>query len=126
MKQFFNNKKINITEQPLYFELLEGEISKIFQNTAKNKQTALQLEINQVGSGPTLIALATGNRTLAEKCNLLGGPFCRIYNFLLEKSKIFITEHLNLEINKESNAYKLLTEERKAQKHALICFFYNE
>ena len=29
-------------------------------------------------------------------------------------------------IDKESNAYKLLTEDRKAQKYALMCFFYNQ
>ena len=126
MKIFFNDNRIKLTEQPLYFELLEGEISRILENPSGKKKTSLQLEIDQVGSGPTLIALATGNRTLAEKCNLLGGPFSCIYNFLLEKSKIFITENMDMEIDKESNAYKLLTEDRKAQKFALMCFFYNQ
>ena len=31
-----------------------------------------------------------------------------------------------MEIDTKSNAYKLLTEERKAQKYALMCFFYNQ
>lgn len=126
MKIFFDENKIKLTEQPLYFELLEGEISEIFRTPSRTKRTALQLEIDQVGSGPTFIALAIGNRTLAEKCNLLSGPFCCIYTFLLEKSKSFITEHLEMEVDTESFAYKLLTEERKAQKYALMCFFYNQ
>ena len=126
MKKFFEVNKIDSSNIPLYFELLESEIHNIFFSSEK-KKTALQLEIDQVGSGPTLIALVTGNKALAEKCNLLGGDFNCIYTFLLEKSHSFISEKLkDIEIDKESNAYRLLTEERKAQKYALMCFFYNE
>jgi hypothetical protein len=126
MKKFFEVNKIDLSNIPLYFELLESEIHNILLGTGK-KKTALQLEIDQVGSGPTLIALVTGNKALAEKCNLLGGDFSCIYTFLLEKSHSFISEKLeDIEIDKESNAYRLLTEERKAQKYALMCFFYNE
>ena len=126
MRKFFETKKIDLSKTPLYFELLEIEIETLLLGTGK-KKTALQLEIDQVGSGPTLIALVTGNRALAEKCNLLGGQFSCIYTFLLEKSHAFISEKLNdIEIDKTSNAYRLLTEERKAQKYALMCFFYNE
>jgi len=110
----------------LYFELLEGEINDIFYVLSKRRKTALQLEIDQVGSGPTLIALATGNKILAEKCNLLEGSFCCIYTFLLDKSKSFMKEHMNMNIDEESFAYKLLTEDRKAQKYAIMCFFYNQ
>ena len=125
MKNFFNKNKIKTSEQPLYFELLEGEIAKILKIPSGKKKTSLQLEIDQVGSGPTLIALATGNRALAEKCNLLGGPFSCIYSFLLEKAKVFIVENIS-EVDIESNAYKLLTQERKAAKYAIMCFFYNQ
>ena len=126
MRKFFETKKIDLSKIPLYFELLESEIHTLLFDTEK-KKTALQLEIDQVGSGPTLIALVTGNKRLAEKCNLLGGEFCCIYTFLLEKSQSFISEKLeDIEIDKASNAYRLLTEDRKAQKYALMCFFYNE
>ena len=126
MKNFFNKNKIKLSEQPLYFELLEGEIDRILQ-ISSGKKTSLPLEIDQVGSGPTIIALATGNLVLAEKCNLLPGPFSCIYIFLLEKARIFLTEeNMGMEIDTKSNAYKLLTEERKAQKYALMCFFYNQ
>lgn len=126
MKSFFTKNHVKSSNRPLYFELLEQEIGNILSQTNKRK-TALQLEIDQVGSGPTLIALVTGNTVLAEKCNLLGGSFSCIYTFLLEKSHVFILNELkDIEINKESNAYRLLTKERKAQKYALMCFFYNE
>lgn len=126
MRKFFETKKIDLSKTPLYFELLEIEIQTLLFGTGK-KKTALQLEIDQVGSVPTLIALVTGNKALAEKCNLLGGEFSCIYTFLLEKSQSFISEKLeDIEIDKTSNAYRLLTEERKAQKYALMCFFYNE
>lgn len=125
MRKFFETNKIDLSKTTLYFELLEIEIQTLLSGTGK--KTALQLEIDQVGSGPTLIALVTGNKALAEKCNLLGGEFSCIYTFLLEKSQSFISEKLeDIEINKTSNAYRLLTEERKAQKYALMCFFYNE
>ena len=101
-----NTNKIDLSKETLYFELLE-------------------IEIDQVGSGPTLIALVTGNRELAEKCNLLGGPFNCIYSFLLEKTVLFLEENIP-DLDKTSNVYKLLTEEIKAQKYALMCFFYNE
>ena len=126
MKNFFDKNKIKLAEQPLYFELLETEIGRILQTTSGKKKTALPLDIDQVGSAPTIIALATGNKILAEKCNLLGGPFTCIYSFLLGKARIFITENIDMEINTESNAFKLLTEERKAQKYALMCFFFNQ
>jgi len=126
MKTFFNENKIKLAEQPLYFELLEGEINDIFYVLSKRRKTALQLEIDQVGSGPTLIALATGNKILAAKCHLLDGSFCCIYTFLLDKSKSFMKEHMNMNIDEESFAYKLLTEDRKAQKYAIMCFFYNQ
>lgn len=126
MKNFFYKNKIKLVEQPLYFELLEGEISRILQ-ISSGKKTSLPLEIDQVGSGPTIIAMATGNLVLAEKCNLLPGPFSCIYTFLLEKAQIFLSEkNMGMEIDKKSNAYKLLTEDRKAQKFALMCFFYNQ
>lgn len=126
MKNFFNKNKIKLVQQPLYFELLESEISRILQ-ISSGKKTSLALEIDQVGSGPTLIALATGNRTLAERCNLLPGPFSCICVFLLGKAKIFLTkENIGIEVDKKSNAYILLTQERKAQKFALMCFFYNQ
>ena len=62
MKDFFNDNRIKLTEQPLYFELLEGEIRRIFQIPSVKKKTSLQLEIDQVASGPTFIALAIGNK----------------------------------------------------------------
>ena len=123
MGEFFKQNKIELNKSPLYFELLQIEISDLLKSSTK--KSSLQLEIDQVGSGPTIIALLTRNRKLAEKCNLLNGPFCCIYTFLLEKSVPFLLENIS-QINRESKVFKLLTTNRKAQKYALMCFFYNE
>ena len=123
MGKFFQENKINLSNQALYFELLQIEISDLLNS--KIKKTALQLEIDQVGSGPTLIALLTSNKILAEKCNLLEGPFSCIYSYLLKQTKIFFKEKMS-NINTETKAFKFLTENRKSQKYALMCFFYNE
>ena len=123
LSSFFERNLLDISELPLYFELLQTEITHI-QNK-KDRKSAIQLEIDQVGSGPTLIALVTKNKVLAEKCNLLGGPFCCIYSYLLEKSVLFIQEKIP-DVNKSSKSFELITTNRKAQKYALMCFFYNE
>ena len=90
-----------------------------------DKKTLLQLEIGQVGSGPTLVALLSRNKAFATKFNLLGGEFNCIYTFLLgETIKYFERNgNLGLEIYKQtSKAFKLLTENRKSQKYALMFF----
>lgn len=123
MDKFFKQNKIDLSKSPLYFELLKTEISDLMKSSTR--KSALQLEIDQVASGPTLIALLTKNKVLAEKCNLLGGPFCCIYSFLLEKSIPFLLENFP-GLGPDSKVFELLTTNRKAQKYALMCFFYNE
>ena len=69
--QFFKNNKIKTPT--LYFKLLQKEIESLLNK--EKDTTGLPLEIDQVGSGPTLIALVCGNLSLAKKCNLLEGEF---------------------------------------------------
>lgn len=113
MLLFFKENKLNLSEK-----------------LNSKRKTAMQLEIDQVGSGPTLVALLTRNRALAEKCNLFGGEFKCIYTYLLEECVSFFKSKNNFDLDisgvEESKAYKLLTENRNAQKYALMCFFYNE
>ena len=107
--------------------MLNRELNDLFNS--KQKKTALQLEIDQVASGPTLVALLTRNKALAKKCNLLDGEFSCIYTFLLEQTVKYFeaTDNLGLDIDrKTSKAFRFLTENRKSQKYALMCFFYNE
>ncbi len=86
---FFDIHKLTGKDKEcLYFELLERELQDIVGGQQK---TAMALEIDQVGSGPTLVALVTGNRKLAEKCNLLGGPFNCVYTYLMKKAEEYIT-----------------------------------
>jgi hypothetical protein len=127
---FFDIHKLTGKDKEcLYFELLERELQDIVGGQQK---TAMALEIDQVGSGPTLVALVTGNRKLAEKCNLLGGPFNCVYTYLMKKAEEYITEGmLKLkgidEITDDHfNAIQVLTTDRKSQKMALMCFMYNE
>ena len=124
---FYKSNTVNLEKEPLYFELLDSEIKEVF--SCKQKKTALQLEIDQVGSGPTLVSLLTRNKTLAKRCNLLDGEFNCIYTFLLGETVKYFESNadLGLEIDKTSSkAFRFLTENRKSQKFALMCFFYNE
>ena len=75
--QFFKNNKIKTPT--LYFKLLQKEIESLLNK--EKDTTGLPLEIYQVGSGPTLIALVCGNLSLAKKCNLLEGEFNCIYTY---------------------------------------------
>jgi len=126
MFQYFQENKINLEKEPLYFELLELELNDVFCN---KQETSLQLEIDQVGSGPTLVALLTQNKVLTEKCNLLEGKFHCVYKYLLHETKQYLQENnyfdLDIDIH-NSKAFELLTQDRKAQKYALMCYFYNE
>ena len=123
LKFFLENRLCDLENQVVYFKLLEHEIFKIANGHTK---TALPLEIDQVGSGPTLIALLTGNKALAQKCNLLEGPFQCIYTYLLSKTKDFICHYDNDILKKAPKSFNLLTTDRKAAKYAIMCFFYNE
>ena len=124
LKFFLENRLFDLENQVVYFKLLEHEIFKIANG---GKETGLALEIDQVGSGPTLIALLTGNKALAQKCNLLEGPFQCIYTYLLAKTKDFIVSHYDNDmLEKAPKSFNLLTTNRKAAKYAIMCFFYNE
>ena len=132
--EFFSDNLLpDIKNESLYFELLERELKDLSHDVlVKNKKfikTALPLEIDQVGSGPTLVALVVGNHRLAEKCNLLGGEYQCVYTFLLEKTEMFIKlkmKNTNPLTKTNLKAFKLLTTDRKAQKYALMCYLYNE
>ena len=127
--KFFQTNKRNLIKQPLYFKMLESELNDLRISKKKGVYTSIQLEIDQVGSGPTLVALLVKNETLARKCNLLGGAFNCIYTFLLEETIKYFKSENNFELKIDvinSKAYKLLTSNRQSQKYALMCFFYNE
>lgn len=106
MLQFFKENKLNLSEK-----------------LNSNKKTAMQLEIDQVGSGPTLVALLTRNRALAEKCNLFGGEFKCIYTYLLEESVSFFMSKNNFDLNisgvEETKAYQITNREQESSK---VCF----
>ena len=127
--EFFKTNKRNLEKQPLYFKMLESELDTLFLSNQKKVYTSVQLEIDQVGSGPTIVALLIKNETLARKCNLLGGDFNCIYTFLLEETINYLKSKNNFKLEIDvttSKAYKLLTSNRKSQKYALMCFFYSE
>ena len=124
---FFAKNKINLNDNPLYFELLERELLHL--STTSERKTALMLEVDQVGSGPAFVAILTKNKALAKKCNLLQGDFCCIYTYLLQETKNFFKSNDCFDLGvktQKSKAFKLLTTKRKAQKYSLMCFFYNE
>lgn len=60
---FFKKHKLKsfCTDKKTYFQTFESNVIK----------TSIHLEIDQIGSGPTLVALVTKNKKLAKKCNLL-------------------------------------------------------
>ena len=120
---FFKDNELK--EPTLYFRLLRKEIESLLNGDKLT--TSLPLEIDQVGSGPTLIALICGNLPLAKKCNLLEGPFNCIYSYLLQRSVEYLQNKMKNKVSsKNQKSYDILTTDRKSQKYALMCFFYNE
>ena len=122
------SRKLKETD-PLYFFLLRDELKNIFKTEKKKVKTSISVEIDQVASGPTLVSLLIGNKALAQKCNLLGGfTFHCIYTELLKETYYFMEEKYIEKpfYSKTSKAFSMLTSKRKSQKHALMCFFYNE
>ena len=57
------NKLQNPDETSVYFSLLYNEITEFVRK--KKNSTGISLEIDQVASGPTLVALLTGNKSMA-------------------------------------------------------------
>ena len=97
--------------------------------TAKDKlerKTSIPLEIDQVGSGPMIVAILTGNETLAKYCNLMEGkPYC-IYSYVQEKSYEYMLATEPELCASAPEALEFLKTHRKSHKFALMCFFYNQ
>lgn len=122
---FFSNRIETIANQSAYFEMLEDEICRILSVKGQVK-TSVALEIDQVGSGPMLVAILTGNRPLAEKCNVIQGESHCVYAFLMEKTGLFLREHYSDLVGKNQELFNFLVSSRKAQKYCLMCYFYNQ
>ena len=60
---YSKNKLQNPDETSVYFSLLYNEITEFVRK--KKNSTGISLEIDQVASGPTLVALLTGNKSMA-------------------------------------------------------------
>ena len=107
--------------------MLEIELEKIFMVDGPAK-TAVSLEIDQVGSGPMIVAILTGNCGLAEKCNLLGSANGDIYKYMMAESVDFV--HQNLSPGQSPKETKevlnLLGTSRKLHKAAFMCYLYNQ
>ena len=73
-----------------------------------------------------LVAILTGNRRLAEKCNMLRGePVC-IYRYVQEQAGIYLSKNYPELCAEAPEAFNFIKTSRKAQKFALMCFFYNQ
>lgn len=115
-KFFSENPLLEISEKPIYFSLLHKELHRVLHETGRSVSTSLPLEIGQVGSRPTLVALVTGNKVLAEKCNLLGGEFSCVYTFLMGLSESFLDIILKEEeIRRKEEEKKKLEEFEKRE-----------
>ena len=126
LRVFFSNNKLpNPSDTPVYFSLLHNEISDLV--TKKKKTTGVSLEIDQVASGPTLVAILTGNKSMSAKCNLNPGDFVCLYTYLLGETGTYIKAFLGeYKVEGAVLAFKYLTCNRKAQKFAFMCYMYNE
>ena len=126
LKVFFdNNKLLDINELPVYFALLEKELKFIFSVT-KGVRTSVSVEIDQVGSGPMLVAILTGNRKLAEKCNLTPGENHCIYSFIMDECRNYLLTEMAELVKEAPLALEFLSTHRKSQKRALMCYIYNQ
>ena len=71
LKAFFDKNRFKEIEKiPMYFAMLDKELENIFTSSENQPKTGVSIEIDQVGSGPMLVAIITGNMKLAEKCNV--------------------------------------------------------
>ena len=126
LKVFFEkNRLLNVKELPVYFELLEKELEIVFSSD-KPVKTSVSVEIDQCGSGPMLVAILTGNRKLAEKCNLLPGETQCIYSYIMQECKNYLFAKMPELCENASDAVEFLSNHRKSQKLALMCFIYNQ
>lgn len=107
--------------------MLDMELEKIFEVDGPVK-TAVSLEIDQVGSGPMIVAILTGNCGLAEKCNLLGSANCDIYKYMMAESVDFVRQNLSPgQSPKETEeVLDVLSKSRKLHKAAFMCYLYNQ
>jgi hypothetical protein len=125
---FFENRLKHFDKIPMYFELLDTEIQKLFNaKSPEDKKTGLALEIDQVGSGPMLVAILTGNKKLAEKCNMMPGETHCIYSYVQEESYSYLKMTYPGFCGEDADeALLFLKNNRDAQKRALMCFFYKQ
>ena len=126
LKSFFEKNKLsNIDNLPVYFALLETELKLIFSST-KLIKTSISVEIDQVGSGPSLVAILTGNRKLAQKCNLVPGDDQCVYSYIMSECKNYLFTEMPELAKSASVAVEFLSTDRKSQKQALMCYIYNQ
>ena len=117
LKAFFEKKMLaNIDELSLYFALLQKELGFIFFSN-KPVKTSVSVEIDQCGSGPMLVAiLTTGNRKLAEKCNLLPGETQCMYSYIMGECKNYLFVETPELVSDAPLAVEFLCTHRKSQK----------
>jgi hypothetical protein len=127
LKAFFDKNRFKEIEKiPMYFAMLDKELENIFTSSENQPKTGVSIEIDQVGSGPMLVAIITGNMKLAEKCNLLGGAKQCVYTYIMEQTEIYLRETYIELVQEAPEAFEFLKTNRKAQKAALMCYMYNQ
>ena len=143
---FFNANRLSVLElrsRSPYIETLSLWLDAFYSRYLKSddpKKLALYfsmpVEIDQIASGPTLVALVVGHKKLAKYCGLI--PFDSnekpesLYEYALSQTESFVMKdevlsELFLEDRKGIRpCIDLLSQDRALAKSVLMCFLYSE
>jgi len=118
---FFHKNYLKFTKikEPLYFMCLHMELLKV----EKTNKTAVNIEIDQSASGAVFLAYLLKNKKLAKVCGLLSKKDSSPYDYLKEKSSIFLNQNIK---TKSPRIFEFISNSRKLHKYALMCFAYSQ
>ena len=122
LKTFYENNRINYSDKEAvtHFMLISVELQNVF----RNGKTKLLLQIDQVASGLSFLAILFRNAELAAKTNVhYVGDTTPPYELAKLKFRSFYEKHMKLEDNK---ILDLFQNDLSLHKYAMMCFSYNQ
>jgi hypothetical protein len=122
LKKFFTDNPINfydLKDNFLYVCLLYMEILKV-QETGK---TSVMVEIDQKASGSVFLSLALRNKKMAKFSNIISQEKRCPYTYCMEMFPQFYEEFME---NRDEQAFRFLSTNRKLHKYAKMCFSYSQ
>ena len=122
IQRFFEANRIKYSTKTAFshFMVLSSEL----QSTFVTKKTGILLQIDQAGSGLTLLGLIFQNKQLLEQCYVTKaenaiGPY--------EYGMLHFRDYYDKKIEpKNDKVLEMFTSNRKIHKYAMMCYSYNQ